>query len=278
MPAGEQDVPREARDGAAGVRTAPGTAVAERGPVVSNLHDVIGAPTPGVSGVTPRPVPQASHFGHVLRDVLQHTRGDAPASLPPPTPERQPPAVQPAARPRPQALVPHARNDVRASIRRAAASVGVDPAVSLGVARAESNFDPQAHSSDGLSVGTFQVTNATAAEMRRKIAAHVVSRPTGTDDVALGVGYLRYLHDLFGRKAHLAHGLATVPVPDAGERRLFAVAAFNAGEGRVAQAQARARASGGDPTHFADVRRFLPSITRAYVGRVATYAAEPDRA
>ena len=278
MPAGEQDVPREARDGAAGVRTAPGTVVAERGPVVSNLHDVIGAPTPGVSGVTPRPVPQASHFGHVLRDVLQHTRGDAPASLPPPTPERQPPAVQPAAHPRRQAHVPHARNDVQASIRRAAASVGVDPAVSLGVARAESNFDPQAHSSDGLSVGTFQVTNATAAEMRRKIAAHVVSRPTGTDDVALGVGYLRYLHDLFGRKAQLAHGLATVAVPDAGERRLFAVAAFNAGEGRVAQAQARARATGGDPTHFADVRRFLPSITRAYVGRVAGYAAAPDRA
>jgi len=98
--------------------------------------------------------------------------------------------------------------------------------------------------------------------------------------VALGVGYLRYLHDLFGRQAHLAHGVATVPVPDAGERRLFAVAAFNAGEGRVAAAQARARATGGDPTHFADVRRFLPPITRAYVGRVAAYAAqpEPDRA
>jgi len=256
----------------------PGTAVAERGHVVSNLHDVIGAPTPGVSGVSPRPVPHASHFGNVLRDVLGRAGGDAPARVSPPAPQRQPTAAQPAAHPRRGAHVPHAKGDVRASIRRAAASVGVDPAVSLGVARAESNFDPQARSSDGLSVGTFQVTHATAAEMRRKIAAHVVTRPTGTDDVALGVGYLRYLHDLFGRQAHLAHGLATVPVPDAGERRLFAVAAFNAGEGRVAQAQARARATGGDPTHFADVRRFLPSITRAYVGRVAGYAAEPDRA
>ena len=35
--------------------------------MVSNLHDVIGAPTPGVSGVSPRPVPHASHFGNVLR-------------------------------------------------------------------------------------------------------------------------------------------------------------------------------------------------------------------
>ena len=105
-----------------------------------------------------------------------------------------------------------------------------------------------------------------------------MARPAGTDDVALGVGYLRYLHDLFGRTARLAHGRTTVPVADAGERRLFAVAAFNAGEGRVAEAQARTRAAGGDPTRFADVRPFLPSITRAYVGRVAGYAAasQPD--
>jgi len=246
--------------------------------VVSNLHDVIGAPTPGVSGVTPRPVPQAAHFGNVLRDVLGRARGNDAVPVSPPVPQRRPAPVQPAAHPGRRPHATHSKGDVQASIRRAAASVGVDPAVSLGVARAESNFDPQARSSDGLSVGTFQVTHATAAEMRRKIADHVVTRPTGTDDVALGVGYLRYLHDLFGRKAQLAHGLATVPVPDAGERRLFAVAAFNAGEGRVAQAQARARATGGDPTHFADVRRFLPSITRAYVGRVAGYAAAPDRA
>ena len=70
------------------------------------------------------------------------------------------------------------------------------------------------------------------------------------------------------------YGRTTVPVADAGERRLFAVAAFNAGEGRVAEAQARARNAGGDPTRFADVRPFLPSITQTYVGRVAGYAAE----
>ena len=244
--------------------------------MVSTLHDVIGAPTPGVSGVTPRPAPHAPEFGHVLRDALGRARGDAAARVSPVAPQPQRPAAEPRAYPRRPAHVPHAKSDLRTAIRRASASVGVDPAVSLGVARAESNFDPRARSSDGLSVGTFQMTHGTAAEMRRKIAAHVVTRPTGTDDVALGVGYLRYLHDLFGRQAHLAHGIATVPVPDAGERRLFAVAAFNAGEGRVAAAQARARATGGDPTHFADVRRFLPPITRAYVGRVAAYAAQPD--
>src|SRR5206468_10044339 len=109
------------------------------------------------------------------------------------------------------------------------------------------------------------------AEWRRKIAAGTVERPAGVDDVAFGVGYLRYLDDLFAKRARLGGGLATVPVANGDERRLFAVAAFNAGEGRVAQAQARAAAAGGDPTRFADVRRFLPTVTRGYVERVAGY-------
>ena len=89
------------------------------------------------------------------------------------------------------------------------------------------------------------MTHATAAEMRQKIAAGTVARPAGPEDVA-GVGYLRYLDDVFGRRSSLAPGLAMVPVRDAGERRLFPIAAYNAGEGRVARAQARAAAAGGD--------------------------------
>jgi membrane-bound lytic murein transglycosylase MltF len=163
---------------------------------------------------------------------------------------------------------------LRAAIHRASVSAGVEPALSVAVARAESNLNPRARSPDGLSVGTFQVTYTTAAEMRRKIAAGTVDRPPGTDDVALGVGYLRYLHDLFGRAAKLGGGLETVPIDDTDERRRFAVAAFNAGEGSVARAQARAAALGGDPTRFADVRPFLPRITRGYVERVAVYTRE----
>ena len=241
--------------------------------MVSTLHDVIGAPTPGISGVLPHSAPHAAHFGNILRNVMNHAAAAAPARVSPVLPPLPAPVTAVAAPQLPTpSPAPRAAGQVRDAIRRASTSVGVDPAISLGVARAESNFDPRARSSDGLSVGTFQVTNATASEMRRKIASHVVNRPTGTDDVALGVGYLRYLHDLFGRKAHLARGLSTVAVPDAGQRRLFAVAAFNAGEGRVAEAQARARAAGRDPTHYADVRPYLPAITRAYVGRVAGYA------
>ena len=213
------------------------------------VHDVRGAPVPGLSGVLPRPVAGRVQF----RDVLER-------ALPQPRAARMP--------------APDSKQALAATIRHAAGTAGVEPGLSVAVARAESALDPRARSSDGLSIGTFQMTRATAAEMRRKIAARTVARPSGPDDVALGVGYLRYLQDLFGRSARLAPGLATVPVRDAGERRLFAVASFNAGEGRVARAQALAAAAGGDPTRFADVRRFLPKITRDYVARVVAYAAE----
>jgi peptidoglycan lytic transglycosylase F len=191
------------------------------------------------------------------------------------------PSPAPAVHAPPQPVRPPARTGssgtkhaLAAAIRQAAGTTGVEPSLSVAVARAESALDPNARSSDGLSAGTFQMTGATAIEMRRKIAAGTVTRAAGREDVALGVGYLRYLHDLFGRRAHLAPGRETVPVPDASERQRFAVAAFNAGEGRVAQAQARAAAAGGDPTRFADVRRFLPPITQGYVQRVIGLARE----
>jgi soluble lytic murein transglycosylase-like protein len=248
------------------------------------VSDVRGVPVPGVAGVAPHPSPRRADFRALLEQLMPSQRGAA-ARLRAPVRLRQPtfqPRLGPA---RPVALrqpsreaepaaAPRARQALRAAIRHAAATAGIEPALSLAVARAESSLNPQARSPDGQSVGTFQVTHATAAEMRRKIARGTVERPPGVDDVALGVGYLRYLHDLFGRRARLARGLETVPIEDTGERRLFAVAAFNAGEGRVARAQARAAAGGGDPTRFADVRPFLPPITQAYVTRVVGFARE----
>lgn len=183
---------------------------------------------------------------------------------------------------RPAGTVRPLRGEARAAlvqtIHVASEHAGLDPALTVAVARAESGLDPTARSYDGKSVGTFQVTHATAAEMRRKVARGDVERPPGHDDVALGVGYLRYLHDLFSDRRRLGRGLETTPVEDPGERRLFAVAAYNAGEGRVAQAQARAERAGLEPTRYAHVKAFLPAITRAYVERVRGYADEPASA
>ena len=258
------------------------------------VQDVRGLPVPGVRGVAPRnPKKNGVQFQEMLRQLAPKSTGRATRATPLRT-LRQPARVPGQLVPRPSApatqaapsartssaeqAIPPAKQALAAAIRRAADSAGVEPALSVAVARAESNLDPKARSTDGLSVGTFQVTHYTKAEMKRKIAAGTVERPPGTDDVALGVGYLRYLHDLFERNTRLAENLETVPIDDAGERRLFAVAAYNAGEGRVAQAQAKAAAGGKDPAVFANVRPYLPPITRDYVQRVVGYAqqeAEP---
>jgi soluble lytic murein transglycosylase-like protein len=178
--------------------------------------------------------------------------------------------------PLPSSLDPWLRNPLKralaGAIEDASLSARVDPHLAVAVAVAESSLDPTAKSSDGLSEGTFQVTDATAAELRRKLADGRLERPTGEDDVALGVAYLRYLDEVFAAPTPLGRGLATHPVEDPAERRRFAVAAFNAGEGRVAAAQRRARAAGGDPTRFLHVRPYLPSITRGYVDRVIRYS------
>ena len=158
------------------------------------------------------------------------------------------------------------------AITRASDHVGVSSDVSLAVAVAESSLDPTAQASDGLSSGTFQVTSPTESDIRRRIRDGEIVRPPGNDDVALGVAHLSWLHDLFGRDATLGGKLRTVPVADTSERTRFAVAAYNAGEGRVARAQERAAALRRDPTRYENIRAFLPGITQRYVDRVMRYS------
>jgi soluble lytic murein transglycosylase-like protein len=247
-----------------------------------SIRQVVGRPVPGLSGVRGHGGPAAVPFGRVLAQMRgAAAKASVPvrhASLPPVL--RRPASIAPGSaravgRSLPSsAPLPAGRQQLAATIRRAAAEVGVEPALAVGVARAESSLNPAARSSDGLSVGTFQMTRPTTADMRRRFATGVVDRPAAGDDVALGVGYLRYLQDLFARGGRLGRGLNAVAIADASERRLFTVAAFNAGEGRVSQAQARAAAVGLDPTRFAHVRPFLPRITQTYVERVTSYARQ----
>jgi soluble lytic murein transglycosylase-like protein len=157
-------------------------------------------------------------------------------------------------------------------ITRAADHAGVSRDVSLAVAVAESSLDPKARSADGLSSGTFQVTRPTADDIRRRIRDGEIARPPGSDDVALGVAHLGWLQDIFSRDATLGGSLHTVPVRDASERTRFAVAAYNAGEGRVARAQERAADLNRDPTRYESIRAFLPAITQKYVDRVMRYS------
>jgi soluble lytic murein transglycosylase-like protein len=158
------------------------------------------------------------------------------------------------------------------AITRASQHAGVAPNLSLAVAVAESSLDPSARSADGLSKGTFQVTGPTAAEVRGRFARRELRRPPGSEDVALGVAHLRYLHDLFSHETTLGRSVRTVAVDDPRERSRFAVAAYNAGEGRVARAQEQAAALRRDPSRFESIRALLPRLTQRYVDRVMRYA------
>ena len=85
----------------------------------------------------------------------------------------------------------------------------------------------------------------------------------------LGVGYLRRRNDIFSVETKLGGNMRPVPVSSAENLEKLSVAAFNAGEGNVARAQARARSFGKDPTEFSSVEPFLPASTRSYVQKVS---------
>lgn len=148
---------------------------------------------------------------------------------------------------------------------------GVDPALSMAVVSAESSFNPTAVSSDGFeSKGLFQLLDSTGKTLLER-----ADEPTeGYDpfdpdkNVDLGVGYLRYLHDVFNKPTPLGRNLTTVPAASSAQLEKFAVAAFNAGEGRVAYAQSQAQRRGKDPSNFENVNPYLPEITRNYVQKV----------
>jgi len=165
-----------------------------------------------------------------------------------------------------------AKGALRRRIHAVARRLGVDPSLSEAIARAESGLDQTARSPDGRSEGAFQMKRTTATEMQQRLK----DDPAGlslSDEVTLGIGYLRYLDRLFATQAVLDDAArTTTPVSDDDERRQFAIAAYNAGEGRVAAAQREANAAGRDPRRFEHVEPFLPAITQRYVGRVLGFA------
>lgn len=153
---------------------------------------------------------------------------------------------------------------------------GMDPALSLAVAKAESAFNPHAVSGDGHnSKGLFQLLDTTGRDLKQRLDIEGKYNPFNPElNAELGVNYLRYLHDIFSKSTPLPGSLETQAAQDAGSLEKLAVAAFNAGEGRVASAQARAKAQGADPSNYDEVEQFLPESTQQYVRRVVQFRDE----
>jgi membrane-bound lytic murein transglycosylase MltF len=76
---------------------------------------------------------------------------------------------------------------------------------------------------------------------------------------AASAKYLKIQDRTFSKKTILSKNLSTSPVKDSVERKKFAVAAFNAGEGRIAKAQQLAQEEGKNPALWNDVKEYLES-------------------
>lgn len=150
--------------------------------------------------------------------------------------------------------------------------VGIDPDLGMAVADAESSFNPLAISKDGhYSKGLFQLLDSTGKGMMKEIEREDNYDPFDPkQNVELGLNYLRYLHDIFTVPTKLGDKLTTVAAANSTELEKLAVAAYNAGEGRVAAAQVLAQKSGKDPTVYKNIEGYLPDITQRYVARVTT--------
>jgi len=151
---------------------------------------------------------------------------------------------------------------------------GVDPNLSLAVAEVESSLIVDAVSKDGhFSKGIFQLLDSTAGDMMEhtKIEQDQYEPFDPAMNAFLGVGYLRFLLDTFSSETKLTRNISTVAASSAANLEKLAIAAYNAGQGRVAQAQARAEEAGLDPSDFSKVAAYLPSSTRAYVEKVDSH-------
>lgn len=163
------------------------------------------------------------------------------------------------------------QKEILSRISQVSRQVGIDPALAMSVVKAESGFNVRAVSADGHnSKGLFQLLDSTGKTLlSRRDNAEREYDPFDPDlNMELGTSYLRYLHDIFRTPTQLPNSRMTKSAANEQSLEQLAVAAFNAGEGRVASAQHRTEQAGKDPAHYDNVAPFLPRSTREYVARV----------
>jgi len=130
--------------------------------------------------------------------------------------------------------VPMARSAIREKVLRFARLVGVDPRLALAVAKAESNFDPNAVSKKGA-LGVMQVMPATAELFG--VSRQELFHPD--INIQTGILYLKEMMELFPH-----------------DRRL-AVAAYNCGPTRILE-------NGGRIPNIAETRTYVQRVYDFY--------------
>jgi membrane-bound lytic murein transglycosylase F len=135
-----------------------------------------------------------------------------------------------------------------ATVKRQAARYGFDWRLILAIVEQESRFTSDAKSHKGAR-GLMQLMPVTGEEVARNLALDNVHGPD--DNIRGGVYYLRTLHDLF----------EGVEEPD---RTKLALAAYNAGIGRVYDAQELAAYLQESPVRWQSIRETLPLLSKRY--------------
>ena|GEM_PF-959673 len=171
------------------------------------------------------------------------------------------------------AIAPEISDDAFLSqlITSAGIDSGVDPALGIAVASAESSLNARAVSSDGhASKGLFQLLDRTGVELHQAAGGEADGYDPfePTLNAKLGMRYLRRLHDHFSSPTEIAGIGTSVAAANSASLEKLAVAAFNAGEGRVTSAQTRAAKRGFDASQYEQIAQFLPDSTRSYVAKV----------
>lgn len=167
-------------------------------------------------------------------------------------------------------------------INEVSVAQGVNHYISLAIARAESgvsdvndrkiSLNPYAISRDSKSRGVFQLTDGTGKRFHRMLRLEGEYDPFNIrQNVKIGIGYMKYLDDIFAKNTILADNLRTIAVINPKERKYFSIAAFNSGEGRVARAQQLAEKEGKDPRIFKNIEKYLPTQTRIYIRKVEKF-------
>ena len=122
--------------------------------------------------------------------------------------------------------------------------------------------------------GHFQFTPETAKRYGLSVSKNNDQRFDMDYASSAAARYLKDLDTMFSKRTTLSRQRDTIAVTGVSERRKFVLGAFNAGEGRVADAQRLAEKAGKNPQLWSDVAEYLARETRQYVEMVPLYEVE----
>ncbi len=135
-----------------------------------------------------------------------------------------------------------------ATIKACSRKYGFDWRLVLAIMRQESGFSSDAESRKGAR-GLMQIMPITSLELARALSLDDLNRPR--NNIHGGIFYLRRLYDLFDS-------------PNQADRLKLALAAYNAGVGRIYDAQDVAAYMRDNPSTWEAIKDALPLLSKRY--------------